>query len=143
MAAHARKRPRFDAGARVPDVKAVGRGLSPYEDAYHWILTRTWTVFFATVALAFVLVNAAFAGLYSLEAGAVANAHTFADRFFFSIQTLGTVGYGGMVPATRYANVVVSIESLVALLFAALVTGLTFARFARPTARILFCERPV
>ena len=127
----------------MPSVEARGRGLSPWEDAYHWILTRTWPRFFATVTLAFVCVNAAFAGVYSLEAGAIRNADGFADRFFFSVQTLGTIGYGGMVPATKWANVVVSIEALVGLLFTALVTGLTFARFARPTARIVFSEKAV
>ncbi len=127
----------------MPSVEAVGRGLSPYEDAYHWILTRTWPRFFASVALAFVLVNAAFAGVYSLEPGAIGNADTFADRFFFSVQTLGTIGYGVMHPATRWANVIVVVEALVGLLFAALVTGLTFARFARPTTRILFAEKAV
>jgi inward rectifier potassium channel len=127
----------------VPRVEARARALSPLEDAYHWILTRTWPHFFATVTVAFVLVNALFAGVYSLESGAIRNADGFADRFFFSVQTLGTIGYGVMVPATHLANVVVSVESLVGLLFTALVTGLTFARFARPTARILFSEKAV
>ncbi len=143
MAVPERKRPRFDTQARLPSVEAVGRPLSPSEDAYHWILTRTWTRFFAAVTLAFAALNAAFAGVYSLEQGAIRNADTFVDRFFFSVQTLGTIGYGVMYPATRWANVVVSIEALVGLLFAALVTGLTFARFARPTARILFSEKAV
>jgi inward rectifier potassium channel len=143
MAVRERKSPHFDVRERMPNVEAVGRGLSPYEDAYHWILTHTWPRFFTTVALAFVLVNAAFAGIYSLQPGAIRNASTFADRFFFSIQTLGTIGYGVMYPATRWANVVVSVEALVGLLFAALVTGLTFARFSRPTARILFSEKAV
>jgi inward rectifier potassium channel len=143
MALPERKGPHRDARARMPNVKAAGRGLSPYEDAYHWILTRTWTRFFTSVTLAFVVVNVVFAGLYSLQPEAIRNADTFADRFFFSVQTLGTIGYGVMYPATRWANVLVSIEALVGLLFAALVTGLTFARFARPTARILFSEKAV
>jgi inward rectifier potassium channel len=143
MEVRERKRPQFDGRAQLPNVEAAGRALSPYEDAYHWILTRTWARFFTTLALAFVLVNAAFAGVYSLQPGAIKNAETFADLFFFSVQTLGTIGYGVMYPATRWANVVVSIEAFVGLLFAALMTGLTFARFARPTARILFSEKAV
>ncbi len=143
MTVPARKRSQFDARGRMPDVKAVSRPLSPYEDAYHWILTRTWTRFFATVALAFVLVNVAFAGIFALQPGAIRNAETFVDLFFFSVQTLGTIGYGVMYPATRWANVFVSVEALAGLIFAALVTGLTFARFARPTARILFSEKAV
>ena len=100
----------------MPKVQAVGRAISPYEDAYHWILTRSWTRFFIIVGVAFVLLNAAFAGVYSLQPGAIRNADAFADRFFFSVQTLGTIGYGGMVPATRWANVVVSVEAFVGLL---------------------------
>src|SRR5690348_9891634 len=88
MAVRGHKRPHFDPNPRMPNVEARSRALSPYEDAYHWILTRTWTRFFTTVALAFVLVNAIFAGLYSLEPGAIRNADGFADRFFFSVQTL-------------------------------------------------------
>jgi inward rectifier potassium channel len=127
----------------VPSVQAVGRGLSLYEDAYYWILTRTWPRFFTAVMLVFVLANAGFASLYSLESGAIRNASTFTDRFFFSVQTFGTIGYGVMYPATPWANVLVAAETLVGLLFAALVTGLTFARFARPTARIVFSENAV
>src|SRR5579859_7225660 len=143
MAARERKSLHADPRARMPKFEARSHGLSPYEDAYHWILTRTWARFFMAVALAFVLVNVAFAGLFSLEPGAIRNADTFVDRFFFSIQPLGTIGYGVMYPATRWASVIVSVEALVGLLFAALVTGLTFARFAKPTARILFSERAV
>jgi len=134
---------RFDSRERMPKLEVEARGLSPYEDAYHWILTRSWPRFFATVTVVFVLLNAAFAGVYSLQPGAIRNANGFADRFFFSVQTLGTIGFGGMVPATYLANVVVTIEALVGLLFTALVTGLTFARFARPTARIMFSDKAV
>ena len=143
MTERKRKRRPFDAQAGIPRVVAVGRKLVAYEDAYHWILTRTWELFFTTVALAFALVNLVFAGIYSIEAGAIRNADTFLDRYFFSVQTLSTIGYGVMYPATRWANVVVSIEAFVGLLFAALVTGLTFSRFARPTGRIQFSERLV
>lgn len=132
-----------DPRARMPPIIAVGRRLAPHEDAYHWVLTRTWTQFFAAVTGVFVVMNATFGALYTLSPGCIANATSFADHFFFSIQTLGTIGYGSMAPATRYGNVIVSIEALVGIFTSAIITGLTFARFARPTARILFSDKAV
>ena len=78
--------------------------------------------------------------LYLVQPGAIANARpgAFADAFFFSVQTMATVGYGQMAPATLYANLVVTVETAVGLMFLALATGLVFARFSRPTARVLF-----
>jgi inward rectifier potassium channel len=72
--------------------------------------------------------------------GGVENAryHSFADMFFFSIQTMATIGYGRMVPATLFSNILVSIEALTGLLALALMTGLVFAKFSRPTARVRF-----
>lgn len=132
-----------DARARGPTIVARGQRLAPHEDLYHWVLTRTWPQFFGVVTLGFIALNCLFATIYSASPGCIANAAGFADHFFFSVQTLGTIGYGSMAPATRFGNVVVSIEALVGLLTTALVTGLTFVRFARPTARILFCDKIV
>src|SRR5262249_8474492 len=67
----------------------------------------------------------------------------FEDVFYFSVQTLATIGYGTMAPATRYGHVIVVLEALVGTLGVALVVGVTFAKFARPTARVLFSERIV
>src|SRR5204863_9261444 len=95
------------------------------------------------VVLYFAL-NAAFAALY-MAVGGIANARpgSFADAFFFSIQTMGTIGYGGMMPASRAANLVVSVESVVGLLVTALATGLVFSKFSRSAARIRFSRRVV
>jgi inward rectifier potassium channel len=75
-----------------------------------------------------------------VQPGAIANARpgAFADAFFFSVQTIATLGYGQMSPATLYANLVVTVETAVGVMFLALATGLVFARFSRPTARVLF-----
>ena len=91
-------------------------------------------------AAAYLLTNLAFALLYLAQPGAIANARPggFWDAFFFSVQTIATVGYGGMAPATFYANVIVTLETGAGLMFLAVATGLVFARFSRPTARILF-----
>jgi inward rectifier potassium channel len=84
--------------------------------------------------------NVLFALLYLLEAGAITNARpgSFADAFFFSVQTMATIGYGHMAPASLYANLLVTVETMFALMVVAIATGLAFARFSRPTARVQF-----
>ena len=85
-------------------------------------------------------VNAAFAILYLLQAGAINGARqgSFSDAFFFSVQTMGTIGYGVLSPATLYANVLVTCESMLGMVTVAVVTGLVFARISIPTAKIRF-----
>jgi inward rectifier potassium channel len=111
-------------------------------DLYHRLLTVSWTGFFALIAAAYALFNVAFAILYLLQDGAVAHAkpHDFGDAFFFSVQTMATIGYGDMHPATLYANLLVTVEVLMGMTGLALATGLIFARFSRPTARVMFSE---
>jgi inward rectifier potassium channel len=130
---------------RLPNMQAVGRQRSAVEDLYHWVLTRTWAEFFGVVALTFVGINTAFALVYLAAPGAIANARpgSFEDAFFFSVHTMGTIGYGTMAPANRFGNVVVAVEALVGMVSVALMTGVTFAKFARPTAKILFSDKMV
>jgi len=80
-----------------------------------------------------------------LEPQSIANARpgSFEDAFFFSVQTLATIGYGGMSPASRYGHITVTIEAFFGVLMTALVTGLCFAKFSRPTARVLFSKNMV
>jgi inward rectifier potassium channel len=108
-------------------------------------LKARWSAFFALVTGAFVLINTMFGIVYWAMPGAIANARpgSFADAFFFSVQTVATIGYGNMSPQTGLAHVVVGIEALVGILCTALITGITFAKFAKPTARVLFCEKAV
>src|SRR6185312_2113375 len=126
-------------------VKAIGLERAPHKDVYHFILGRTWPTFFLIVALVFVLANVLFAWLYLAEPGAVANVRpgSFEDAFYFSVQTLATIGYGWMYPASRYGHVVVALEAVVGILMVALITGITFTRFARPIARVLFSNKAV
>jgi inward rectifier potassium channel len=110
-------------------------------DPYHRLLTVPWSVFFGLIAIAYAAFNATFAALYRLQDGSILGASRgFADAFFFSVQTMATIGYGEMRPATLYANVLVSVEVLLGLVGFALATGIIFARFSRPTARILFSD---
>jgi inward rectifier potassium channel len=96
------------------------------------------------VTASYLLANAVFALLY-LSVGGVANAKpgSFMDAFFFSVETMGTIGYGAMYPRTMAANLCSVLESVVGLLLTAMTTGLVFAKFSRPTARIVFSEKAV
>ena len=140
------KKVRFTVQARTQmKLRATGQHIAFYEDLYHSILRASWWQFFGGVALAFLAGNAVFALLYIAQTGSISGARSgnFEDAFFFSVQTMATIGYGAMAPATRFAHVIVTIEALCGILGVALVTGVTFAKFARPTARILFASRAV
>ncbi len=114
-------------------------------DPYHFVLNLNWPQFFGGLLLVFVAVNLFFGTLFWLMPGSVTNARpgVFLDCFFFSVETLATVGYGVMSPATLGGHLVASAEILTGMVGVALVTGLVFARFSRPTARILFSDRAV
>jgi inward rectifier potassium channel len=109
------------------------------DDLYHYLVTVSWPALIGIIASAFVIANLVFAVGYYFDGG-VENARyrSFADMFFFSVQTMATIGYGKMVPVTMFSNILVSIEALTGLLALALMTGLVFAKFSRPTARVRF-----
>jgi len=120
-------------------IQGMGTWHSYWRDPYHLLLTIPWPGFLLLLSLSYVAANAVFALAY-MVGGGVENARpgSFADAFFFSVQTMASIGYGFMHPSTTYANIVVIIESLSGLLGLAITTGLSFARFAKPTARVLF-----
>jgi len=109
-------------------------------DLYHLLLTSSWPRLLGLLAIAYAAANALFALGYLIEPDAIENARpgSFADAFFFSVQTMATIGYGRMVPRTFLANTLVTLETLTGLLALAMITGLVFAKFSRPTARVLF-----
>jgi inward rectifier potassium channel len=111
-------------------------------DLYHVLLRTSWARVAGFAALVYLAINALFGGVYFLLGG-VANATSFADHFFFSVHTFGTIGYGSMFPQSAAAEWVVSLESFVSLFMNAVVTGLAFAKFARPTARLLWSNKAV
>ena len=131
---------RLIARETADEVLAVGLRRPLLGDLYHRTLRMGWCSFLVAAALLYIAANLFFAVLFVLEPGGIANAQpgSFWDAFFFSVETFATIGYGQMYPATFYANVVMSVESAVGILFVAIATGLVFARFSRPTARILF-----
>lgn len=109
-------------------------------DSYHAMLALSWPRFFGAVFTVYLGTNLLFAALYGIQPGAIADARpgSFADAFFFSMETLATVGYGFMHPGTTYGHLVASAEIMCGMLETAVMTGLLFARFSRPTSRIMF-----
>jgi inward rectifier potassium channel len=135
------------ARVRVGSYELKKKGVSRFDtrDPYHLAVALTWPQFLAALLVIYLLVNVVFATLLWLSPGSVANArpYSFPDVFFFSIETLATVGYGQMYPATLYGHLVVAIEIMCGLTFTAILTGLTFVRFSRPRARLVFAPNPV
>jgi len=109
-------------------------------DAYHWLLTLHWPQFSAAVFAAYLIINLLFSAGYLLRPHCI-NGMTpgsWSDAFFFSVETLATVGYGHMYPDTMFGHVVATAEIIVGMFGMAIVTGLIFIRFSRPVARIVF-----
>ena len=116
-----------------------------WRDVYQWVLSLNWSRFAALIAGVYIGINLLFAALYSLGGDCVAGMTpgSFLEAFFFSVQTLATVGYGHMYPQTPYAHVVTTIEIISGMFWLAVMTGLIFVRFSRPTARIVFSDSVV
>jgi inward rectifier potassium channel len=108
-------------------------------DFYVRWMSATWGRFLLLFVLSFLVINLIFAAIYC-AVGGIENADpdSFSDAFFFSVQTLSTVGYGHWAPIGMAANITVAIEVMVGILFAAVATGLIFSKFSRPTARVIF-----
>ena len=130
-------------GGRRIIADGIERAL--WSDFYHNAMTVNWPTFFGSLAAAFVMLNFVFALVYSLGADPIANARpgSLADLFFFSVETTSTVGYGDMHPQTIYGHLMATSENFTGMVLLAVMTGLTFARFSRPRARIVFARNPV
>jgi inward rectifier potassium channel len=132
---------------RIANREVETRGLSTgfWTDLYHHAMTVSWPAFFAWAAFVFVVLNAVFGSLYFLGDKPVANvqSESFLQYFFFSIETLATVGYGDMHPQTDYGHLVATVEIFTGMSFLAVMTGLVFARFSRPKARFVFARNAV
>ena len=125
-------------------IQVLGERRAPLRDFYHALLRRPWRHTIAAISAVFLTANALFAIAYVISGGvAHAGARSFVDAFFFSVQTMGTIGYGSMYPESAAANLVVVVESITSLTLTALATGLVFAKFSRSTARIVFTREAV
>jgi inward rectifier potassium channel len=138
-----RARPMVTLGA----VRFESKGLDQpwFHDVYHFMLAISWASLLGLFFAVYLSANAIFACLYWLGDGAVehARAGSFADAFWFSVQTFATIGYGGMAPATTYGHVLVTLEAFVGMMSIALGTGIVFAKFSRPRALIQFSKKMV
>jgi inward rectifier potassium channel len=123
----------------------VNTGQFDWRDAYQWLLGLRWPHFAAFVAAIYIVLNLIFATVYSLGGNSIANlkSASFVESFFFSVQTLATVGYGHMYPQTLYGHIATTIEIMTGMFLLAVMTGLIFVRFSRPTARIMFSKTAV
>lgn len=126
------------------ELRVIGGRVRPMRDFYHFLLRLNWPWTLAVVTASYLLANGLFAVLY-LVVGGIEHAEpgSFMDAFFFSVETMGTIGYGAMYPITTAANLCTVLESVVGLLLTALTTGLVFAKFSRASARIVFSEKAV
>lgn len=116
-----------------------------WRDTYHLILTLSWPQFAGLIFAIYMLVNLVFAALYWVGGNSIAELRpgSFLDAFFFSVETLATVGYGHMYPDTLYGHIIATLEIIIGMFGMAVVTGLIFVRFSRPTARIQFTKSMV
>lgn len=131
-------------GAQDSGIDVVHAPQDRLGDLYHTMLRAPWWITLVTIAGLVLAVNLLFAIVF-LGTGGIAGARpgSFADAFFFSVQTVGTVGYGAMYPATLAANLAVTAETIVALVVAAVSTGLVFSKFSIPQARLEFAREAV
>jgi inward rectifier potassium channel len=126
------------------EIRVIGGRARPLRDFYHFMMRLNWPWTLTAVTGSYLFANALFALLY-LAVGGIANAASgsFTDAFFFSVETMGTIGYGYLYPSSLAANWLMVAESMVGLTLTALNTGLVFAKFSRPSARIVFSEQAV
>lgn len=132
------------ADAPPPEDEFVILGVprTPFSDAYFLFLRARMWVALATIVLAFVAMNAMFAVAYVITGGvAHARPGSLTDAFFFSVQTMATIGYGAMYPETPAAHAIVTTEAIVGMLWTAVSTGLVFAKISQPLSRIVFSRR--
>lgn len=123
-------------------IRVVGTRRHLFADVYHAFLRAPWAAALGAISGAYLAINALFALGYLFVGGVVhARPGSFLDAFVFSVQTMGTIGYGAMYPESAGAHALVVAESVVGLAVTALATGLVFAKFSRPTGRVAFSKR--
>ncbi|HTZ69637.1 MAG TPA: ion channel [Acetobacteraceae bacterium] len=137
----------YAAQVRIGEYAVIKKGISRFDlrDPYHVAVSLTWPQFFAALLGLYLTVNLVFAALYTLVPGSISYARpgSFVDAFFFSFETLATVGYGEMFPHGVYGHLISCAEIVSGLAFTAILTGLTFVRFSRPRAKFVLAQELV
>jgi inward rectifier potassium channel len=131
--------------ATAPGIVKIGLKTGTFDDIYHFMMEASWKRLLVLIAAMYLGTNAVFAGLYVLAGDSINGAQegSFADAFFFSVQTLSTVGYGVMAPKGFIGSTLVTFEAFIGLLGMAMASGLMFSKFARPTARVIFSSKVI
>jgi inward rectifier potassium channel len=127
------------------EIITEGLHLNFWADISHRCMTATWPAFIGGAALVFIAFNAVFALFYLIGNQPISNVPggAYIDYLYFSIETLSTAGYGDMHPQTHYGHFIATVELFTGIFSMSLMTGLIFARFSRPNARLLFADNPV
>lgn len=127
------------------NVVRLGLARSLGGDFYHAVLVMRWSVFLGMLATCFLCINALFALLYMAIPGTVQGATpgSFIEHFGFSVQTFSTIGYGAVSPASPLGHVLVTMEAFCGLIASALSTGMMFAKFSQPRARVTFSQQAI
>src|SRR5882757_2303549 len=127
------------------EIITEGLNLTFWADISHRCMTASWPAFIGGAALVFIVFNAVFALFYWTGDQPIANVAggQYIDYLYFSIETLSTAGYGDMHPQTHYGHFIAAIELFTGIFSMSLMTGLIFARFSRPSARLMFADNPV
>jgi inward rectifier potassium channel len=127
------------------EIVTEGARLSFWVDISHRCMTASWPAFIAGAALVFLVFNAIFALFYWIGDQPISNVPggAYIDYLYFSIETLSTAGYGDMHPQTHYGHFIATVELFTGIFSMSVMTGLVFARFSRPNARLLFANNPV
>ena len=138
--------PFFDARGRLLiERRGLARelGSNVVTDTYHFLRSASWRWILLSFVGLFLALNLIFALVLYLDDAAVTNVTGFADYFWFSIQSIATIGYGYFTPADTFAHVIVTVESLVGIAFVAVATGVVFARFSTTNAKVIFSRTAV
>jgi inward rectifier potassium channel len=127
------------------EIIAEGLHLNFWADISHRCMTASWPAFIGGAVLVFIVFNAFFASFYWIGDQPISNVPggAYIDYLYFSIETLSTAGYGDMHPQTHYGHFIAAVELFTGIFSMSLMTGLIFARFSRPNARLLFANYPV
>jgi len=127
------------------EIITEGLNLNFWADISHRCMTASWPAFIGGAALVFIAFNAVFAAFYWIGNQPISNVPggAYIDYLYFSIETLSTAGYGDMHPQTLYGHLIATVELFTGIFSMSLMTGLIFARFSRPNARLLFADNPV
>jgi inward rectifier potassium channel len=127
------------------EIITEGLNLNFWADISHRCMTASWPAFIGGAALVFIAFNAVFAVFYWIGNQPISNVPggAYIDYLYFSIETLSTAGYGDMHPQTHYGHLIATVELFTGIFSMSLMTGLIFARFSRPNARLLFADNPV